>query len=346
MKVRFLNKDRESKTITCNEGEKLLLAGLRSGISLPYECGTGTCGTCVARAKPGTIIPNDTELIGNKNLKKERGDFLLCQCVPSKDCDILVDSKSLIKDYDYPLPNYFQGKLQNIKLTAPDVVTADLKLDSKVKFIAGQFFLLKSSNVVGYRAYSMTNYDENTDELKFVIKKTDQGKFTNHIFNNLEQKFNLEAFGPLGKATFYPDEKKDLIFVAGGSGIAGLMSILEHGDQQEYFKRYNADIFFGVQTVEDFFFTEELFLLKKKYPGKINLYLATSNENTDKSLTKNSEQKIDQGYIHTVLEKNMNVDCSDKIAFLGGPSIMVNSALPIIIKSGVKAENIRFDRYG
>ena len=76
------------------------------------------------------------------------------------------------------------------------------------------------------------------------------------------------------------------------------------------------------------------------------MYLATSNENTDKSLTKNSEQKIDQGYIHTVLEKNMNVDCSDKIAFLGGPSIMVNSALPIIIRSGVKAENIRFDRYG
>ncbi len=32
-------------------GEKLLHAGLRGGIDLPYECSTGTCGTCKARGR-------------------------------------------------------------------------------------------------------------------------------------------------------------------------------------------------------------------------------------------------------------------------------------------------------
>ena len=34
-------------------GEKILYAGLRSQIGLPYECGTGTCGTCRAKLIEG-----------------------------------------------------------------------------------------------------------------------------------------------------------------------------------------------------------------------------------------------------------------------------------------------------
>jgi toluene monooxygenase electron transfer component len=36
-------------------GERILDAGLRSGIALPYECGSGTCGTCRARLVDGDI---------------------------------------------------------------------------------------------------------------------------------------------------------------------------------------------------------------------------------------------------------------------------------------------------
>ncbi len=36
----------EAYPFECSSGENILYAGLRSGIDLPYECGTGTCGTC------------------------------------------------------------------------------------------------------------------------------------------------------------------------------------------------------------------------------------------------------------------------------------------------------------
>ena len=93
MKVTFLNKQKNRKTITCNDGEKLLHAGLRHGIPLPYECGTGHCGTCVARAKPGTVQPNNPDLPGSKNLNHQKGEFLLCQSSAYSDCNILVDFK-------------------------------------------------------------------------------------------------------------------------------------------------------------------------------------------------------------------------------------------------------------
>src|SRR5690606_41748700 len=49
MKVEVKAKNGEFR-FECNEGEHVLYAGLRQGIDLPYECATGTCGTCKARA--------------------------------------------------------------------------------------------------------------------------------------------------------------------------------------------------------------------------------------------------------------------------------------------------------
>ena len=42
-------------------------------------------------------------------------------------------------------------------------------------------------------------------------------------------------------------EKKNLLMIAGGTGIAGLMSILNHADQLSYFENYKIDLFFGVR---------------------------------------------------------------------------------------------------
>ena len=36
-------------------GERILYAGLRAGIDLPYECATGTCGTCKAKLVSGRV---------------------------------------------------------------------------------------------------------------------------------------------------------------------------------------------------------------------------------------------------------------------------------------------------
>ena len=55
MVIKFLNKKGHEFEIDCGEDEILLQAGLRNGVALPYECSTGTCGSCKALAKPGTV---------------------------------------------------------------------------------------------------------------------------------------------------------------------------------------------------------------------------------------------------------------------------------------------------
>ena len=90
MKVRGRSKT-DKFTFDCEEGERILFAGLRNGLALPYECATGTCGTCKARVRdPATIKNLWSEAPGNAYLKPERGEFLMCQTCALADCEIAV----------------------------------------------------------------------------------------------------------------------------------------------------------------------------------------------------------------------------------------------------------------
>src|SRR5947207_14602370 len=60
--------------------ETVLFAGLRAGIELPYECATGTCGTCKAKLISGRLHDGWREAPGRKHVKPEQREFLMCQC--------------------------------------------------------------------------------------------------------------------------------------------------------------------------------------------------------------------------------------------------------------------------
>ena len=49
-----------------------------------------------------------------------------------------------------------------------------------------------------------------------------------------------------------------MLCIAGGSGIAGMMSILGAGREAGHFAGWDGHVFFGVRTVRDGFFLDEL----------------------------------------------------------------------------------------
>jgi toluene monooxygenase electron transfer component len=54
-------------------GERVLYAGLRAGIDLPYECATGTCGTCKAKATAGRVRDGWPQAPGRRYVKPDAG---------------------------------------------------------------------------------------------------------------------------------------------------------------------------------------------------------------------------------------------------------------------------------
>ena len=117
--------------VDCQEGETLLQAGLRQGVPLPYGCGAGVCSTCVARARPGTVENAWAEAPGAENLKRDKGECLLCQSLVTDDCEILVPGKIDLAQTLAETPAHHCARLHDVALVAPDVATFQLSLEGQ-----------------------------------------------------------------------------------------------------------------------------------------------------------------------------------------------------------------------
>ena len=334
--------------VDCQEGETLLQAGLRQGVPLPYGCGAGVCSTCVARARPGTVEAGWADAPGAENLKHDKGECLLCQSLVTDDCEILVPGKIDLAQTLADTPAHYRARLHDVAVVAPDVATFQLSLEGQADYTAGQYFLIRLEGMQGYRPYSMTDFQREAQTLNFVIKRIQNGRFSDEIFSAGAPEAKVDVFGPMGLATFDPSdpqESRDLVCLVGGSGIAGVMSVLDRAVSVNHFKNHRLFMVFGVRRSEDFFFLDELRRIKESAPDNVSIHLAVSEEGSEK-VDALSDFPLHQGFVHEVAERLGDGVFENRLAFLGGPPAMLTGSLALLLGAGVPVSDIRYDRFG
>jgi toluene monooxygenase electron transfer component len=208
-------------------------------------------------------------------------------------------------------------------------------------FDAGQFALLAPEGIA-YRGYSMCNYARGARSLDFIVKRKADGAFSEWLFGANREGARLEAFGPLGKATFEPGLGKNLLCIAGGSGIAGIMSILGRAAEANYFDRYKVWVFFGVRTMRDAFFLKEL----SSY-SKAEITIALSEEEiSEKARHDWPSLKFEKGLVHEVAKREMAGKYQNVRAYVAGPPPAVDAAIRVLLLDAkLTTDNIRYDKY-
>ncbi len=325
---------------------RILYAGLSAGIHLPYECGSGTCGTCKARLVSGEIDDLWPAASGRKFLKQS-GEFLMCQCVARSDCTVEVGNFVYHMDPGACMPAFGSGTVRDIRTLAPDVIGFAVELDAPHNFDAGQFVLMQLPGVPGFRGYSMVNFERAARRLNFVVKKKPGGGASEQLFKAGSDGQRVELFGPLGAATFYPNLGKNLLCIAGGSGIAGMMAILSRARQVHYFEQFSGYVFFGVRTYRDAFFLDELAQLAREFPNKLHVTIALSDEDVPAAAAQSHPAlKFDRGLVHEVAASHMQGKYTNIRAYLAGPPPAVDGAIRmLLLQAKLAADNIRYDKF-
>jgi toluene monooxygenase electron transfer component len=320
-----------------DKGEKILYAGLRAQAGLPYECATGTCGTCKAKLVDGRIDEGWPEAPGRKHLKPERGEFLMCQCSAQGDVSIEVASFVYPADPAACRVGALSGTVGRVRPLTHDVAAFDVELDAPCEFDAGQFMAVSAPGVRGARGYSMVNYARAAKRLEFVVKRKPGGGFSEWLFSDRAEGARLGLVGPLGKATFDPGLARNILCIAGGSGIAGMMSILARAREADYFSRYKVHVFFGVRTMRDVFFQDEL----AAYP-KADITVALSEEDPPA----NTKLRFERGLVHEVAKRAMAGKYQNVRAYLAGPPPAVDAAIRVLLLDArLTTDNIRYDKF-
>lgn len=82
--------DRQKASVARVEGETLLESARRAGLSPPFSCEAGNCGTCMAKLVEGTATMRVNDALDDDEVAD--GYILTCQGVP--------DTESVTVEYE------------------------------------------------------------------------------------------------------------------------------------------------------------------------------------------------------------------------------------------------------
>lgn len=329
-------------------GDSILHSALRAGIPVPYECASGTCGTCRATLVSGDVMTHWLEAPGHASCKAVN-EILTCQCEAQTDCEILFRT-GLKTPSREPLPlKRIKFRLVDATVIAPDVMS--LKLDSKESFVfeAGQFALVEAPGIDGARAYSMVNHEESARSIEFVVKRKSGGELTEWLFTNhpIDQCPKFTVTGPLGKAFFHPDMDCNIVCIAGGSGVAGMMSILNRALASDFFTKHSAKVYFGVRTPGDAFFLDRFESMTTESRGGLEVNVAFSSATDDAGLSRSYPHlQFSQGLVHEVAIEDLAANVTPTTFYVAGPEPLVNGAIrALMTRLKVSPACIRYDKF-
>lgn len=346
--VKIVDRKGDCATFSAASGQRLLQAGLASGVGLPHECATGTCGSCKATVIKGEVHRLWPEAPGAKAIRNAN-ETLLCQSAADGPVELALRA-NFIPPYD-PAPREIKGRLSLDRVLTPDVALFSIALDSPMSWQPGQFVLVSGLGIDGARAYSMTREAADTGRIDLLIRKDPAGKFSTTLFDDLSRSHDVTVFGPLGRATFACGEERPFIAMAGGSGIAGILAILDHAVNGGHFGRHQSKLFFGLRDAASSYLLDEISAAVAASQGNLAATVAFSNEACGAEFAARYPSiRFVDGFVHDVVRAAMQEGAAagaNPVFFVAGPPVMVNAAMRMLVtECKVSPAEIRYDRFG
>ncbi|MFM6853181.1 MAG: 2Fe-2S iron-sulfur cluster-binding protein [Sphingopyxis sp.] len=266
---------KSGEAFSVRRGDLLLPAALAQGVNYPHSCRVGTCGRCKTRLIAGRISPQvDFALSPLSNADLQDGYILACQAKVRGDLTIDV---GLIAQ-DVVLPRMVRGVISHWARLPGDVIDLRVVLDEPMRFDAGQYATLAISGSFVRRSFSF--YDAPhatapTREVGFFIRILPDGRFSQWLAAADRRGIPLWVEGPFGQMGL-ADEPRDALCVAGGTGIAPILSIA--ADRLRRFPQHRVTVVFGVRRSADLFAMDRLRALEQGSGGRLTVRPILSHE--------------------------------------------------------------------
>jgi len=170
------------------EGEKVLDAFLRQGISIPFSCRDGVCHSCKQLAESGSIPAAAQK--GLSENQRMQGYFLPCLCVPAEDMTILSPQEARL---------FTATLLQRKQFPERDRCRLLLEPTLSQACQPGQFINLRRADGMA-RSYAIVNDPAAEYFLEVQVPRVADEPFSQWVFEQLAEGDELEIQGPYAEA--------------------------------------------------------------------------------------------------------------------------------------------------
>jgi len=231
------------------------------------------------------------------------------------------------------------------KLVGTSDVTYDIRefrfqLAEAIHFLPGQYALLEIPGVGSIRAYSMSNTAaDGGTKWHFQIRKVPGGRATEILFDQLGIGADMTIDGPYGNGYLREDAPRDIICIAGGSGLAPMLSVARGAAASQALEGRRIRFFMGGRTPADIGGEKELAGL----PGfGDSLVFHPVISCPDESV----EWSGATGYVHEVAVDTLaQAPLANFEWYFAGPPPLVAAIEEVLRAANVPAGQVHFDRY-
>lgn len=201
-------------------------------------------------------------------------------------------------------------------------------------FQAGQYVqaLVPIDGKILRRPYSIASAPFSPDRIELCITHV-QGGPASTFFHQLQGGEPLDVLGPIGRFTMPEELPRDVVFIATGSGIAPLRSMLR--DRLRRGAARTLYVIFGNRYTEDILYKGEWEMLEKEHPH-FHCLLTLSRAG--------AEWPGEKGYVQTKITPFVP-NPLEKDYYICGLNKMIIDVQATLQSLGVPKEQIHYERY-
>lgn len=320
------------------EDEFILDAALRNGISLPYGCRSGSCGTCLGKVISGEIKYPEGLPLTLMEHEHEEGKAIFCVSVAKS--DLVLEVKEVSSDADIDI-KMLPARVTSLRKLSSDVMELSLKLpeSERLAFRAGQYIEIIQRDK-SRRAFSLANSPANDKVLELHIRHVEGGKFTNIVFNEMKEKAILRFEGPFGSFYIRDKSNRPLILVAGGTGFAPIKAMIEQ--LIEAIDTRPIHLYWGVRTKADLY--RDDLATKWAFQHKHIKYIPVLSADDEQEDSKQNSWQGRTGFVHDAVIDDFK-DLSEFDVYMAGPPVMIDSAQKGFIAQNLPEEQLFSDSF-
>lgn len=303
----------------------ILDSALKSGLVFEYSCKNGQCGVCKTTLLNGEVIELRAQLALSD---QEKSDNKILTCCCAAKTSIKIDSADLSALHGITVKT-LPTRVSHISYLNEKIVEIRLRLPPTAifQFVEGQYLDVIWNAV--RRSYSIASISADK-EITLLIKCFENGQMSDYWFNKVKQNDLLRIEGPKG-TFFLRDAQRPLIFLATGTGIAPIKSILNSLEHDSDFQQLHPIVvYWGNRSPEDFVWQASFNKLT------VDFYNVLSQPTNDWS--------GDTGYVQDIaLARQHNLD--DTVVYACGSNAMIKSAKEKFLACGLDENRFYSDAF-
>jgi Na+-transporting NADH:ubiquinone oxidoreductase subunit F len=279
----------------------------------------------------GPVLPTELPYLSEEEIGKNVR--LSCQVKVKNDIRIRVPDELLaVKEY--------RTTVERIEELTHDIRGLRFRLPEgeRVRFRAGQYVNLvcppygelkeKTS-----RAYSIASVPSDDEAIELIIRLVPNGICTTWVFEHLREGDEATLIGPFGDF-FLRETDRQIICIAGGSGLAPIQSIVLDMIERGVDHRVTT-FFFGAVKERDLYYVDRFESIAAEHDWFTFLPALSGPE---------GQTKYETGLITDVVDRHYD-DLSDHEAYLCGSPGMIDACIKVLTGNGMPEERIFYDKF-